>query len=184
VELYAAPAKDAVVRGLIIADTKIEFGPLDGEPILVNEELTPDSSRYWLREDYDPISMIAGAEVSALWRASQQQQCPTIALIFVFVDVYIHSSMPSVIHRGALFFVGREVALRSPVLEARAESSEEVRELNLALRWDHHEELHEDRNEKTKLGRELRDNRADFAIGCKFGSVKKNSVSLGTNKSS
>lgn len=41
-------------RGVIIADTKLEFGLLDGEPILIDEALTPDSSRFWPAETYRP----------------------------------------------------------------------------------------------------------------------------------
>lgn len=39
-------------RGLILSDTKFEFGECDGKTILIDELLTPDSSRYWLAEDY------------------------------------------------------------------------------------------------------------------------------------
>ena len=41
-------------RGLIIADTKFEFGSLDGEIVLVDEVLTPDSSRFWPVAQYEP----------------------------------------------------------------------------------------------------------------------------------
>jgi len=46
-KLYAAGADHATSRGLILADTKFEFGVVDGEIILIDEVLTPDSSRYW-----------------------------------------------------------------------------------------------------------------------------------------
>jgi phosphoribosylaminoimidazole-succinocarboxamide synthase len=39
--------------GIIIADTKMEFGLLDGELILIDELLTPDSSRFWPKDDYE-----------------------------------------------------------------------------------------------------------------------------------
>ena len=39
-------------RGIIIADTKFEFGMLDGEVILIDEALTPDSSRFWPEDEY------------------------------------------------------------------------------------------------------------------------------------
>jgi len=52
VELYTTAAEYAATRGLIIADTKFEFGLVDGELILVDEALTPDSSRYWPQEGY------------------------------------------------------------------------------------------------------------------------------------
>ena len=41
-------------KGIIIADTKFEFGLLDGELILIDEVLTPDSSRFWPKADYRP----------------------------------------------------------------------------------------------------------------------------------
>ena len=41
-------------RGIIIADTKFEFGQLDGELILIDEVLTPDSSRFWPADQYQP----------------------------------------------------------------------------------------------------------------------------------
>src|SRR5688500_10037250 len=41
-------------RGIIIADTKFEFGSLDGEIVLVDEVLTPDSSRFWPVDQYEP----------------------------------------------------------------------------------------------------------------------------------
>ena len=52
--LYEAGAKHASGRGLILADTKFEFGKLDGEVILIDEALTPDSSRYWPADQYQP----------------------------------------------------------------------------------------------------------------------------------
>ena len=44
----------AAERGIIIADTKFEFGVRDGEIILIDEVLTPDSSRFWDAEGYSP----------------------------------------------------------------------------------------------------------------------------------
>ncbi|MEW6351850.1 MAG: phosphoribosylaminoimidazolesuccinocarboxamide synthase [Thermodesulfobacteriota bacterium] len=52
IELYLYGSKWAEDRGIIIADTKFEFGVLDGEPILIDEVLTPDSSRFWPRDRY------------------------------------------------------------------------------------------------------------------------------------
>jgi len=43
----------AAEAGIIIADTKMEFGLIDGELILIDELLTPDSSRFWPRDDYE-----------------------------------------------------------------------------------------------------------------------------------
>lgn len=45
--LYDTGARYAAERGIILADTKFEFGVVDGEIILIDEVLTPDSSRYW-----------------------------------------------------------------------------------------------------------------------------------------
>jgi len=53
-KLYAAGADHAISRGLILADTKFEFGVVDGEIILIDEVLTPDSSRYWPADQYLP----------------------------------------------------------------------------------------------------------------------------------
>jgi phosphoribosylaminoimidazole-succinocarboxamide synthase len=52
--LYDAGAAHAIDRGVILADTKFEFGLIDGELILIDEALTPDSSRYWPADDYRP----------------------------------------------------------------------------------------------------------------------------------
>lgn len=46
-ELYARGRELAASRGLLLADTKFEFGLVDGELLLIDEVLTPDSSRYW-----------------------------------------------------------------------------------------------------------------------------------------
>jgi phosphoribosylaminoimidazole-succinocarboxamide synthase len=53
-ELYAFGARWALDRGIIIADTKFEFGLLDGELILIDEAMTPDSSRFWPADGYEP----------------------------------------------------------------------------------------------------------------------------------
>ena len=52
--LYARASRYADERGLIIADTKFEFGVKDGRIILIDEALTPDSSRFWDRQQYEP----------------------------------------------------------------------------------------------------------------------------------
>ncbi len=56
--IYERASAFAAERGVIIADTKFEFGidPSDpaGEPILIDEALTPDSSRFWPAETYEP----------------------------------------------------------------------------------------------------------------------------------
>ena len=53
-EIYNKGAAFALEKGIIIADTKFEFGLLDGEIILIDEILTPDSSRFWPLDDYEP----------------------------------------------------------------------------------------------------------------------------------
>jgi phosphoribosylaminoimidazole-succinocarboxamide synthase len=52
--LYQYAAQYAAQRGIIIADTKFEFGIVDGEPIVIDEVLTPDSSRFWPADQYEP----------------------------------------------------------------------------------------------------------------------------------
>jgi phosphoribosylaminoimidazole-succinocarboxamide synthase len=52
--IYERARRMAEVKGIIIADTKLEFGLLDGELILIDELLTPDSSRFWPAEEYKP----------------------------------------------------------------------------------------------------------------------------------
>jgi phosphoribosylaminoimidazole-succinocarboxamide synthase len=54
IAVYQAARDYAGRRGIIIADTKMEFGVKDGELLLVDELLTPDSSRFWLKDDYRP----------------------------------------------------------------------------------------------------------------------------------
>ena len=51
---YTFAAAHASKRGLILADTKFEFGLIDGEPTLIDEALTPDSSRFWPKDGYAP----------------------------------------------------------------------------------------------------------------------------------
>jgi phosphoribosylaminoimidazole-succinocarboxamide synthase len=50
--VYERAAGIAAAAGIIIADTKMEFGLFDGELILIDELLTPDSSRFWPKDDY------------------------------------------------------------------------------------------------------------------------------------
>jgi len=52
--LYRAAHEHAAARGIILADTKFEFGWIDGELTLCDEALTPDSSRYWPADAYEP----------------------------------------------------------------------------------------------------------------------------------
>jgi phosphoribosylaminoimidazole-succinocarboxamide synthase len=52
--IYLAGAEYAAARGIILADTKFEFGISRGEVILIDEVLTPDSSRYWPADAWGP----------------------------------------------------------------------------------------------------------------------------------
>ncbi len=56
IALYEFGAAHAASRGLMLADTKFEFGELDGELLLIDECMTPDSSRYWPAESWQPGS--------------------------------------------------------------------------------------------------------------------------------
>ena len=53
-EVYSRAAAYAETRGIIIADTKFEFGFIGDELVLADEVLTPDSSRFWPRDSYRP----------------------------------------------------------------------------------------------------------------------------------
>lgn len=53
IELYVRAAEHAKKRGILIADTKFEWGRIDGEYILIDEVLTPDSSRFWPLDQYE-----------------------------------------------------------------------------------------------------------------------------------
>jgi phosphoribosylaminoimidazole-succinocarboxamide synthase len=53
-EIYRQGAEHAAAAGLILADTKFEFGLVEGELILIDELLTPDSSRYWPADTWRP----------------------------------------------------------------------------------------------------------------------------------
>ncbi|MGZ8766484.1 MAG: phosphoribosylaminoimidazolesuccinocarboxamide synthase [Acidimicrobiia bacterium] len=54
--VYELGARLASGRGVILADTKLEWGHVDGQLLVIDEMLTPDSSRYWPAEDYQPGS--------------------------------------------------------------------------------------------------------------------------------
>jgi len=53
IKIYNKAAEFALKKGIIIADTKMEFGYYDGKIILIDELLTPDSSRFWPLEEYE-----------------------------------------------------------------------------------------------------------------------------------
>ena len=54
IKIYERARDLADTKGLIIADTKFEFGMLDGQLIWIDEALTPDSSRFWPKDQYQP----------------------------------------------------------------------------------------------------------------------------------
>lgn len=54
IAIYTKARDYAESKGIIIADTKFEFGVVDGKMILMDEVLTPDSSRFWPRDEYAP----------------------------------------------------------------------------------------------------------------------------------
>ena len=59
-EIYARGARHAEERGILVADTKFEFGEIGGKIVLCDEILTPDSSRFWPKDRYRP----GGAQAS------------------------------------------------------------------------------------------------------------------------
>jgi len=54
IDLYEHGRAYAAQRGILVADTKFEFGVIDDEVILIDECLTPDSSRFWAEDEYSP----------------------------------------------------------------------------------------------------------------------------------
>jgi phosphoribosylaminoimidazole-succinocarboxamide synthase len=54
IAIYKFGTGIASTRGIILADTKLEFGTIDGRLLLIDEILTPDSSRFWPADDYEP----------------------------------------------------------------------------------------------------------------------------------
>ena len=52
-KIYEEASRRAESRGIIIADTKFEFGTVEGDIILIDELLTPDSSRFWPKDEYE-----------------------------------------------------------------------------------------------------------------------------------
>ncbi len=54
IEIYMRGTKLAAQKGIIIADTKFEFGLIDNDVIIIDEVLTPDSSRFWPKDSYKP----------------------------------------------------------------------------------------------------------------------------------
>jgi len=53
-QIYRRARDIAETKGIIIADTKMEFGEYNGDLMLIDELLTPDSSRFWSKKDYEP----------------------------------------------------------------------------------------------------------------------------------
>ena len=54
IKIYSLARDHAVENGIIIADTKFEFGVIDGKIVLADEVMTPDSSRFWPGDEYEP----------------------------------------------------------------------------------------------------------------------------------
>jgi phosphoribosylaminoimidazole-succinocarboxamide synthase len=54
IAIYKHGTSIASTRGIILADTKLEFGTIDGRLLLIDEILTPDSSRFWPADEYEP----------------------------------------------------------------------------------------------------------------------------------
>jgi len=54
ISIYEAARDHAAQRGIILADTKFEFGEIDGDIIMIDEMLSPDSSRFWPADQYEP----------------------------------------------------------------------------------------------------------------------------------
>lgn len=53
IKIYNIASEYAFSKGIIIADTKFEFGLIDGKLVLIDEVLTPDSSRFWPKDEYE-----------------------------------------------------------------------------------------------------------------------------------
>jgi phosphoribosylaminoimidazole-succinocarboxamide synthase len=54
IAIYTFGTRVAEARGILLADTKFEFGTIDGRLLLIDEILTPDSSRFWPADEYQP----------------------------------------------------------------------------------------------------------------------------------
>jgi phosphoribosylaminoimidazole-succinocarboxamide synthase len=54
IAIYKYGTTVASTRGILLADTKLEFGTVDGQLLLIDEILTPDSSRFWPADEYEP----------------------------------------------------------------------------------------------------------------------------------
>jgi phosphoribosylaminoimidazole-succinocarboxamide synthase len=66
IDLYRRASEHAASRGVIIADTKFEFGMIDGRIAIIDEMLTPDSSRFWLAEEYERSSAITSTRSAGI----------------------------------------------------------------------------------------------------------------------
>ena len=53
IAIYQHGAAHRLERGILLADTKLEFGEVDGKLVLIDELLTPDSSRFWPADEYE-----------------------------------------------------------------------------------------------------------------------------------
>ncbi|MEM7199390.1 MAG: phosphoribosylaminoimidazolesuccinocarboxamide synthase [Planctomycetota bacterium] len=73
-ELFRRGRAHAASRGIVIADTKFEFGTIDGDLVLIDECLTPDSSRFWPAEEVAP-----GARPTSLDKQLLRNHLETLA---------------------------------------------------------------------------------------------------------
>jgi phosphoribosylaminoimidazole-succinocarboxamide synthase len=73
IEIYVEGADHAADRGIILADTKFEFGMVEDEIILIDEVLTPDSSRYWPQDEWVPGATVPSFDKQPVrdWLESQ-----------------------------------------------------------------------------------------------------------------
>ncbi len=97
--VYAGAAEYARSKGVIIADTKFEFGFLDGELILIDEVLTPDSSRFWDVDEYRPGGPQRAMDKQVLrdwldtlaWDKTPPAPAPTDDVVRVTRDRYLEA---------------------------------------------------------------------------------------------
>ena len=79
INIYKRASEHALTKNIIIADTKFEFGEHNGEIILVDEALTPDSSRFWPANNGPPAkpnSASTSNSSAIIWKASAGISCP------------------------------------------------------------------------------------------------------------
>ena len=77
VDAYSAGAAHAAERGIVIADTKFELGYVDGALVIADEILTPDSSRFWPKDQWQPGTAPPLARQATRFATSLQRQAGT-----------------------------------------------------------------------------------------------------------